>query len=229
MASQAAPFRALPRAALGSGTRLSSSPSRCLPSVWCPPQGPERGHRGGQPQRGAWVMLAVPAERRADVVVLDADPLQPLLSGQARVRAAAGLHQGQERRGVGAAGPLRLRHRRQALGRVLADRLQHRVTHQPRARHLPQQALVDQLRHAVEHRQADVHRGVAYHLDDLQAGAPGEHRARGEEPPGSLGQQRVAPGDRGAQRLLPVRQVAAAAGQQAQRMVQPGQDRLRRQ
>ena len=82
MASQPAPFRALPRAAPGSGTRLSSSPSRCLPSVWCP--------------------------RR-------------------------------------------------------------------------------------------------------------------------VGQQCIAPGDRGAQRLLPVRQVAAAAGQQAQRMVQPGQDRLRRQ
>jgi hypothetical protein len=41
-----------------------------------------------------------------------------------------------------------------------------------------------------------------------------------------LGQQVIAPGDRGAQRLLPVRQVAAAAGQQAQRMIQPGRDRL---
>ena len=39
----------------------------------------------------------------------------------------------------------------------------------------------------------------------------------------------MAPGDRRPQGLLPVRQVATAAGEQAQRVLQPGQDRFRRQ
>jgi hypothetical protein len=92
-------------------------------------QGPERGHGSGQPQRGGRIALAVPAERRADVVLLGVDPLQPLLSGQACVRAAARLDQGQERRGMGVTHRLRLRHRLQSSGRVFTDGLQHRVTH----------------------------------------------------------------------------------------------------
>ena len=127
------------------------------------------------------------------------------------------------------ADPARLGHPVQSFGRELADRLQQRVTRRTGATQLAHQALVEQLGQAIEHRQADVRHGVADRLDRLQAGASGEHRARGEEPPGPLGEQVMAPGDRRPQGLLPVRQVAAATSEQAQRVFQPGQDRLRRQ
>ena len=192
-------------------------------------QGPERGHGGGHPQRGGRGMIAVPADGRADVVVLDLDPLEPVLPGQARLHAAVRLDQGQERGGVSGADPVRRGQLVEPFGRILADRLQQRVTHRTGAAHLAHQVLVEELGQAVEHRQADVRRGVADRLDRLQAGAAGEHRTGGEEPPGLLGEQVMAPGDRRPQGLLPVRQVAAAAGEQAQRVLQPGQDRLRRQ
>ena len=132
---------------------------------------------------------------------------------------------------MSAADPVRFRQPVQALGRELADRLQHRVARRrpPGTAHLPQHAQADQLLQAVEHRQARVHRGAAARFADIQAGASGEHRAGREQPPGPRRQQVMAPGDRSPQRLLPVRKVTAAAGQQAQRMLKPGRDRLRRQ
>jgi hypothetical protein len=99
------------------------------------------------------------------------------------MRAAAGLDQGQERRGMGAADPGRLRHPVQALGRVLPDRLQHRVPRRRRSgarRHLPQQALVDEFGHTIEHRQAHVHSRATDAFDDFQAGAAREYRACAE-------------------------------------------------
>jgi hypothetical protein len=66
-------------------------------------------------------------------------------------------------------------------------------------------------------------------LDALQADAAPEHRGRREQAPCCLAQQVIAPGDRGAQGALPVRRVLARADQQAQRVLQPRQDRLRRQ
>ena len=45
----------------------------------------------------------------------------------------------------------------------------------PGAAHLPQQALVHQFLQAVQHRRADVDRGLTDRLDDFQARAAGEH------------------------------------------------------
>ena len=154
-------------------------------------------------------MIAVPADGRADVVVLDLDPLEPVLPGQAGLQAAVRLDQGQERGGVSGADPVRRGQLVEPFGRILADRLQQRVTHRTGAAYLAHQVLVEELGQAVEQRRAVSAAASQTVSIASQAGAAGEHRTGGEEPPGLLGEQVMAPGDRRPQGLLPVRQVAA--------------------
>ena len=125
MASLPAPLRALTRAALSSGDQAEQL-AQALPALAVvAAQRPERRHRGSQAQRGGRVVLAVPTERRADVVVLGVDALA--IPSSPGLREAASLDQGQEGRGMSAADPGRFRYLVQALGRVLADRLRHQV------------------------------------------------------------------------------------------------------
>ena len=116
----------------------------------------------------------------------------------------------------------------QTFGRELADRLQHQVTRSSRRWQLAEQALIHQFLQAIQHRPASI--GLRTDgLDDIQGHAAPEHRTGGQQTPGLLAEQVVAPLDGGAQSLLTAGQVTAPAGQQPQRMLQPPADRLRRQ
>ncbi len=103
------------------------------------------------------------------------------------------------------------------LQRVLAHGLEHREAQLVRRRvDLLDQALVDERRHPVEDRQAGVLAGIAHRLGGLEGAGAGEHREAAEQALLGVAQQLVAPVDRLAQRLLPHRQVGAAAGEQGQ-------------
>ena len=100
---------------------------------------------------------------------------------------------------------------------ILPDRLQHREARLAvRAVLLPQQALVDQRRDAVEDVQAEVAIRVADRLGRLERAASDEDREATEEALLLIVEQVVAPGDRVAERPLTLGQVAGAAGQQRQ-------------
>ena len=110
---------------------------------------------------------------------------------------------------------------------VLADRLEHRearlaVRRPPTWR---SEALVDQRRERVEHVAA--RSAAADRLDGLEAGAADEDRQPAKSDRSGVVEQVVAPGDGAAQRLLPLREVPGAAGQQGEASLEPGQHRLR--
>ena len=175
------------------------------------------------------LLLAVPVDRRAKIVVFKVEPVQPVPLAPPGQRAPGCPGHGQEGgrvRPAKASGVFR--RAGQALGGELADRLQHQVTRRPGRPQLPEQALVHQLLQAVQHADADA--GPRAHgLDHLQVDTAPEDRAGRQQLPALIAEQVIAPLDGGAQRLLAVRQVTAPAGQQPQRMLQPLQDRLRRQ
>ena len=125
-------------------------------------------------------------------------------------------------------GPLELAGRLELLERVLADRLEH-----PEARlavgvfaQPQQQALLDQRVEVFEHVGRAV--GVADRGRGLEPQAADEHAQAPEQRLLPLEQQVVAPGDRVAQRPLALVGVLRAAGQQGQPLVEPAQERLRR-
>ena len=66
-------------------------------------------------------------------------------------------------------------------------------------------------------------------LDVGERAAAGEDRHAPEQPLLRLGEERVAPVDRGAQRLLPLGRVARAGGEHVERVVEPLEQRFRRQ
>jgi len=174
------------------------------------------------------ILLAVPVDGRADVVVLDVEPFQPVLLAQPGQRAPGFPGQGQEGSRVRPAKASGFRRAGQTFSCELADRLQHQETRLPRRAHRAQQALIHQLLQAVQHR----HTGTglrADRLDDPERHAAPKHRTGRQQPPGLIPKQAVAPFDGGTQSLLAIWQVTAPACQQAQRMLQPLKDRLRRQ
>ena len=154
---------------------------------------------------------------------------RPARPGGAR-RAAEILGQRPEHRRVGRSHPSAPADRRVVRRRTRGRSPASRSAARPRmSSRKPQQALVDQFLQRVQHRHAEAQRAGADRLDVIQADAAAEHRARRQQPPCRLAQQIVAPGDRGAQRPLPVRHVPAAAHQQSERVREPRQDRRRRQ
>ena len=72
-------------------------------------------------------------------------------------------------------------------------------------------------------------RRSADRLGGGQVAAAGEDRQAVEQALGAVVEEVVAPGDRGAQGLLPLGQVAGARREQVELVPQPGQDRVRRQ
>ena len=104
----------------------------------------------------------------------------------------------------------------QTLGRILADRLKHE---EPSSRRLPQQALVDQRPERLQ-----VHR--AHPLSSFELEAAWKHCEAREESALVLGEQLVAPADRGAERPLPLRRIAGARRQQV-RAAESFEDLLR--
>ncbi len=90
--------------------------------------------------------------------------------------------------------------------------------------------MVDQLLQGIENRYAQVQRARADGRRCSRRPMPPRNtELASEQRRASFAQQVMAPGDRRAQRPLPVRRVPAAADQQTQRILQPREDRLRRQ
>ena len=114
--------------------------------------------------------------------------------------------------------------RLEPLERVGADRLQHREARLAVGLLLlAEQAVVDQRREAGQDARA-----AADRLGGLERAAADEDGEPREERLLVRPEQRVAPVDRRAQRLLARGQVARAAGEQVEALLEPGEQRLRR-
>ena len=114
------------------------------------------------------------------------------------------------------------------LGRELPNGLQHRESGGLAVIGASEQAVVNQLGQRVENRAAEVGRRT-HVAEDGEVDAAAEHRADREQPLRRLAQKLVAPRDRGTQRSLTVGDVSVVAHQERQRVVEPLEDRLRRQ
>ena len=111
--------------------------------------------------------------------------------------------------------------------RVLADRLE--LTEPGLALDavpLPDEALVDERRERLE-RFAERHPLAGHRVRELERAPAGEDAEAGEERLLGRLEQVVAPLDRVPQRALALGQVAGAAGQQVEPLLEPAQDRLR--
>ena len=117
----------------------------------------------------------------------------------------------------------------QHLRGVLADGLQHREARFVGRLVETDEALVEELADELDDVAADLVRRPAHRLGHLQVEAAAEHRQPVDEPPCPVVQQVVAPGDRAAQRLLALRDVAGSDRQQLEVMLEPSQDLIRRQ
>jgi hypothetical protein len=106
--------------------------------------------------------------------------------------------------------PDRLQHAEPRLALAIAGRLDQAVLHQPFQ-------TIQRIDRAL---------GPPHVCDSVEGHAPGEDGQPPEKRLLARGEQVVAPGDRCAQRPLPLRQVAGAAGQQRQPRLQPLQHRL---
>ena len=134
---------------------------------------------------------------------------------------------------VGAAAPfldvIALAADRQHLGGVLADRVEHHVALLVRALFDAEQALVDERRDAIEDIDADIARGATDAVGQVQVAATDEHGQAVEQPAGAGFEQVVAPRDRAPQRLLALRQVPRARGEQREVVLEPRDDLFGRQ
>ena len=140
---------------------------------------------------------------------------------------SAVLRQGHERLGVAPRDDVRLAPGREHLGGVLADRLEHREARLDVGRGLvlePDQALVLELADPVDDVATDLVGGAADRLGHRQVEPATEHGQPIEQPPRAVVEQVVAPGDRPAQGLLSLGQVARPGGQRRQVVVEAGQD-----
>ena len=99
------------------------------------------------------------------------------------------------------------------LGGELADRLEHREAGLAGLVVDADEALVDELPDPVDDVAAHLGGGAAYGLGGLELEAAAKDGQPVDEPAGPVVEQVVAPGDRPAQRLLALRQVARAGGQ----------------
>ena len=110
----------------------------------------------------------------------------------------------------------------QLLGGELVDRVE--LAEPGRALDLlgPDEALVGQRHDPVEHVDPDLSGRAADRLRGVELPAADEGCEPPEQPLLALVQQVVAPGDRAAERLLPLRQVPRARGQDPELTLQPG-------
>ena len=90
------------------------------------------------------------------------------------------------------------------------DRLEHRDAELPEDLQARDQALVDEVRHAVERIDAEIAVLVGDQRDDLERDRTDEDREPAEQALLRLGEEVVAPGDRAAQRPLPLGAIAWA-------------------
>ena len=202
------PFSARARSSGAVPAAASASSSRRRPSGEVPVHLPEAAQPGGEPERlVAVARVEEERERGADVGVLELEPLVDLVVARPRTaartpRRAPGTSSACRRRSV-----VRLRVGGELLERVVADGVEHREARLA-ALAAVDEAVVDERRQPVEEA-----RHAADHLRVLERPAADEDREPREQPLLVLGEQRVAPVDRRAQRLLARRRVARAAAE----------------
>ena len=191
------------------------------------PEAPQRpGHRQGELDL---TRIGRPVQRGPKVVVLHLQSVEPLgLVGSQQFRLRPSRKVGEEL-AVAARDRYRVGTLRQALARVLADRLEHSEPRLAAGRVLASnQALVDERRDPVGNVQADVEAGIADGLRGLEGPAPAEHRQSPEENPFGLVEQVEAPVDRPAQGLLARGQIAGTPDEERQALLEADEDRVGR-
>ena len=167
------------------------------------------------------VVLETPGESRPDVVVFGLEPVEPLqLPRPVELRLLDELQHDRRLRVpdrlVPPRGP-------ELLGGVLADRLEHREAWLA-------VGVVGHDSEAPPHQRVErVEVAAADRLDRLEPCAAREHGEAGEQALLVGLEQLVAPVDRRPQRLLTSRSVGGAADEEGEPLVEPFQDRLRRQ
>ena len=190
---------------------------------------PEVPDRRAEPQRGQRLVLHGPAERRAQVVVLGLQALQPRTAHRRwRTRPPRRGPRSTPRDGVGArrARPPRSPARPRTPERFPAA-ANSRIT-APGGR----ETLLEQRLDAVENREPEL--GVAADgFGRVEGEAADEHRHAAEQPLLRRVEEVVAPGDRGRERPLPGRHVPRSADEQRQARLQafqeqPGREHCRR-
>ena len=129
------------------------------------------------------------------------------------------------RRSISSRSPLR----GQLLGGELADRVEHPEAQAAVDLLGPDEALVGEERQAVDDVDAvELARRPADRLGAVELAAADEDRQPGEQAALARAEQVVAPGDRAAERLLALGQVARAGRQDAELVLEPLEDRLGR-
>ena len=177
---------------------------------------PEPAEGAGQLELGVRVVSRKPLERGTKVVVVGLEALRALGFGLHAPRITLG---GERAKCVCVAAPQLLGFGRslELLGGVFPDRLQHQ---EAILGDRLQQAEVDERRHRVEVRVADL-------LGDRERKAPEKDRETREETFRAFVEEVVAPFDRRPERSLPFGGVARAAGEQRQSAIEALQERLR--
>ncbi len=186
---------------------------------------PEPPEREREPCRdlGEWPRDRV-IQGGPQVVVVAFQSIEPgslVRTGQMR---SGPFGEREERRGMPVADVVALATRLEHLARELRDGVEHHEARLVGRVVDAQQALVDERRQPIEHVEAQVRTRAAHGLGGLEVAAAAEHREPVHEAPATLVEQVVAPGDRPAERLLPLGQVTRSSGQQGQVVLQPGED-----
>ena len=191
-------------------------------------QPPEPPGRPDQVQRQPGLIAAdQPGQRGTEVVAPGFQPAEPgQLPGAAQLGAGR-LGQGREVGGVPVVHVPALGAVPQAAGGILSDGVEQAEPGFVLARLHLDHAAVHQRAERVHHRPVDVI--TADGGDGGQAEGPGEHAEPGEQGLLTGRQQAVAPVQRAAQGPLPFGQVMRSGGQQAHPVIEPGEQRPRRQ
>ena len=215
-----------PRAGRGLRRRSlqdTAQPPTALDQVAVPQ--PERPEEAGQIERPVTIRRQAPIQRGPQVVVLDLEPIERHPPGRSRQGAMSCFGDGQSPGAVGRLdrGPLAMLD--EPVEAVLADGLQH-----PVARHRGRVIQGDErlVHELTEERDRVARAAPGRHgdrLDGIERRAADEHRQQSEHPALRLGQQVVAPVERGLERLLAGQRRPAAADQEVEAIVQTIGDR----
>ena len=171
-----------------------------------------------------------PVEDRPDVVVLALEPVEPAPLVGARQLAARSLGERHEPVAVAVAGSASPRRRASSCSAAYS-----RIVSSSRKRGSPSAVSSTRTRlwsaSAIRPSRtstAELGRRPADRLGRVEVAAAGEDRQPVEQPPRAVVEQVVAPGDRAAQRLLALGQVARAGRQDVELVLEPGEDRVGR-
>ena len=169
-------------------------------------------------------------ERDPDVVVGVLEALEPARAGRRRSAAAAPRSANASepaRRGARSSSARWPRPSSISVGE-LADGVEHLEPRLGRVLDRPDQALVREREQAVDDVLAELRRRAADGLGGLELDVAGEDRQPVQQQPARLVEDVVAPGDRAAEGLLALWQVARAGGEQVELVLEAGEDRVGR-